>query len=148
MITIPILALTLQFLSRIICIMHIPKNILLLFMLMKRTLWQAYTKYSVCSHCPLHFLVSLKLEEVKHLFLTMRRNIDLHCFQFKAKKIHLKNFSPLSYLPWDGGTKQPEYSRWCDEPGLLSDNMGCGTLMALQEHKVQKRNKLLLHQTP
>lgn len=36
---------------------------------------------------------------------------------------------------------------WCDEPGLLSDNTGCGPLMALQEHKVQKRNKLLLHQT-
>lgn len=37
---------------------------------------------------------------------------------------------------------------WCDEPGLLSDNVGRAPLMALQEHKVQKRNKLLLHQIP
>lgn len=70
MITIPILALMFQFLSQIICIIDIPKNILL-FMLIKRTLWQVdIPNILFAPHCPLHFRFSSKLEEVRYLFLT------------------------------------------------------------------------------
>lgn len=133
----PILALNLQntsarsyYLSWIIYLMHILKNIVLLFMFRKIILWQIYLPNTLLeSWSPLYFLLSLKLGKVRHLFLTSAEEVAL---AYVAS-------SPRQWKPtWNSivhsltcheywGPQKPEYSRWSSQKEVMS--LGCQVKM-------------------
>lgn len=134
--------------------MHSLKNILLLFMLRKTTLWQTYLP-NICSPVSsiLSSLLKIRRSQAAISYQWRECDIDMCCFQSKAMKKPRWNSSALSYLwwvlrnavAWVFQVGQPEGG---DEAGLWRDNAGLGPLTALQEHKMQRRNQLLSCQTP